>query len=125
MAKRSGPVSVDEYLSSIPNDAKIALENLRKIIQNVAPKAIEVISYQIPTFKFKGRGLVAYSAHKKHYSLHLMSIALMDKYREELKSFTTTKASIHFTSAKPIPSVLVKKLIKERILENEKKLKKE
>jgi len=117
--KRTAPISVEDYLASIPEDAQDALKNLRRIIKKVVPEAVEIISYQIPTFKHNGRMLVAYSAHKNHCSLHLMSKSLMSVYKEELKSYDTTKASIHFTLEHPIPTALVNKLIKARINENE------
>ena len=117
--KRTAPTSVEDYLASIPENARSALENLRKIIKKVVPEAVEIISYQIPTFKYNGKGRVAYSTHKNHCSLHLMSKSLMSVYKEELKSYDTTKASIHFTLEHPIPTALVNKLIKERINENE------
>jgi uncharacterized protein YdhG (YjbR/CyaY superfamily) len=117
--KRTAPTSVEDYLASIPNDALSALENLRRSIKKVVPEATEVISYQIPTFRYNGRMLVAYSAHKNHCSLHLMSKSLMSVYKEELQSYDTTKASIHFTLEHPLPAALVNKLIKARINENE------
>jgi len=120
-SKRTSPTSVEDYFESIPEEARNALGGLLKTIRGIVPDGVEVISYQIPTIKYKGRGLVALSAHKNHCSFHLMSKAVMDEYKDELKLFDTTKASIHFTSAKPIPSALVKKLIMARIEENEKR----
>lgn len=57
-APRKKPESVDDYLASVPADARAALLKLRKTIQAAAPKATEEISYQVPTFKHHG-GLVA------------------------------------------------------------------
>jgi uncharacterized protein YdhG (YjbR/CyaY superfamily) len=123
-SKRIAPESVDDYLAATPEVARNALEKLRKEIKSAAPKAVEVISYQIPTFKYQGRGLVAYSAHKNHCSLHVMSISVMNAHKDELKLYTTTKASIHFTAARPLPQALVKKLVKARMDENEKRSRK-
>ncbi len=120
-SKRKTPTSVKDYFESIPEEARHTLEGLFNTIRQIVPEGVEVISYQIPTIKYKGRGLVACSAHKNHCSLHLMSKAVMEEYKDELKLFDTTKASIHFTAAKPIPKALVKKLILARIAENEKR----
>lgn len=44
-AKKSAPAKdVDDYLSKLPEDARAALEKLRKTIKAAAPKAEEVIS---------------------------------------------------------------------------------
>jgi uncharacterized protein YdhG (YjbR/CyaY superfamily) len=119
LKKQIAPTSVEDYLASLPAEARNALENLRKMIKKVVPDAVEVISYQIPTFRYKERMLVAYSASKAHYSLHLMSPSVMNAYRAALKSFNTTKATIHFTTDRPLPASLVEKLVKARIDENE------
>ncbi|MEP6514033.1 MAG: DUF1801 domain-containing protein [Parafilimonas sp.] len=112
--------SVEEYLMDVPDDKRIALENLRKTIRSVAPKAEEVISYQIPTFKYKG-GLVSYAAFKNHCSLFPWNAGLTKKFTE-LKDYSTSKGTIHFTVDKPIPVALVKKIIKLRMRENEERM---
>lgn len=117
--KRITAVSVEDYLAGLPEDARNALEHLREMIKKVVPDAIEVISYQIPTFRFNERMLVAYSVSKKHCSLHLMSPSVMSAHKGALESYDTTKATVHFTPDKPLPYSLVSKLVKARIDENE------
>ena len=109
---------VDAYLSSLPEDQRIALENLRQIIRATTPEAEEIISYKIPTFRYHG-SLVGFSAAKKHCSFHLMSPAVMKLFKAELKGFKTTTATIHFSKSQPIPEKIVKKIVKARMEENE------
>lgn len=59
---------VEAYLAALPEEQRATLETVRATIQATAPDATETISYQIPTFRWGGRGLVAYAAFKKHYS---------------------------------------------------------
>ncbi len=119
IAKRIAPASdVDDYLAAVPEEARAALEKLRKTIQAAVPKATEVISYQIPTFKYHG-ALVGFGAFSKHCSFFIMSTAVMAAHRNELKSYDTAKATIHFAANKPLPAALVQKLVKARIAENE------
>lgn len=112
--------NVDEYLSSIPAKERVALESLRKIIRSVVPKAEEYISYGMPTFKFNGP-LCSYAAFTNHCSLFPWNATLIKKFSEELKDYETAKGTIRFTVNKPLPVALVKKLIKERMKENEAK----
>ncbi|MDP9230728.1 MAG: DUF1801 domain-containing protein, partial [Bacteroidota bacterium] len=60
--------TVDDYLNNVPEKERAVLEKLRRTIKSVVPKAEEVISYQMPTFKYNG-GLVSYAAFKNHCSL--------------------------------------------------------
>ncbi len=117
--KRSGPAkSVDEYLAALPEDARAALEKLRKIIKAAAPKATEVISYQIPAYKHHGL-LVGFAALPDHCTFHVMSTGVTSAHAAELEDYDIGKASIRFTTDKPLPAALVKRLVKARIAENE------
>ena len=118
-AKKSARAeTVDEYLAAVPEDARKALEKLRKTIRAAAPKAAEVISYQIPAYKHHGL-LVGFAASREHLTFHLMSTSLMRARAAELKQYKTGKASIQFAAGKPLPSALVTSLVKARIAENE------
>jgi uncharacterized protein YdhG (YjbR/CyaY superfamily) len=115
----ANPSSVEEYLSALPEEPRAALEKLRKTIKAAAPDATETISYQMPTFKLRGRFLVSYAAFKNHCSLFPASEAMLEAYGEELKPYFSGKGTIRFTTEKPLPAALVKKIVKMRIEENE------
>jgi len=110
---------VDGYLASIPEDARAALGKLRTAIKAAAPGATEVISYQVPTFKYRGRPLVSFGAAKEHCSFYIMSPGVVEAYAADLEGYVLGKGSIQFSPAKPLPAPLVKKLVKARIAENE------
>jgi uncharacterized protein YdhG (YjbR/CyaY superfamily) len=110
---------VDEYLAAIPEDQRAALAKLRKEIESAAPAATEGISYQVPTFKHQGRPLVGFGAATKHCAFYVMSPDVMRAHAAELKGYDTGKGSIRFPAGKPLPTKLVKKLVKARIVETE------
>jgi uncharacterized protein YdhG (YjbR/CyaY superfamily) len=115
--------TVDGYLATLPEDARAALAKLRKTIKAAAPKATEVISYQIPTFRHEGM-LVAFAAFEGHCGFYIMSPKVLNAYASELKDYELNKASIRFPANKTLPAALVTKLVKARIAENEAKHKK-
>ena len=78
------------------------------------------LSYGIPAFRYKG-GLVAYAAFKKHCSFFPMQASLIDEMKDELKNYRTSKGTLQFPLDKPLPAMLVKKMVKARIAENERK----
>jgi uncharacterized protein YdhG (YjbR/CyaY superfamily) len=71
----------------------------------------------MPGYKYKGM-LVYFAAFKNHCSFFPGSSQIVQLY-EELKSFKTAKGTIQFTSDKPLPATLVKKIVKARMQENE------
>jgi uncharacterized protein YdhG (YjbR/CyaY superfamily) len=118
----AGPSSVEDYFSQVPEEARAALEKLRKTIKAAAPNTTETISYQMPTFKYQGRALVGIAAFKSHCSLFPYSTKVMDSLNEELHAYDTSgKGTIRFSADKPLPAALVKKIVKTRIDEIERR----
>ncbi len=111
------PKTIDEYLATIGDDKRVALERLRKTIKAAAPKAEECISYQLPAFRQDGM-LVAFGATTKHCAFYLMSSTTVEEHKNELKGYDTSKGTIRFQADKPLPIGLVRKLVKARIAEN-------
>jgi len=109
--------SIDDFLASLPEDQRAALEDLRRTIRAAAPEATELINYGVPAFKLNGRPLVSMGAAKGHCSFYVQSPAVMEAHAAELKGYDTTKGTVHFTPDKPIPPALVTKLVKARISE--------
>ena len=64
--------NVDEYLAAAPEEVRPVLEKLRRTIRAAAPNAEEVISYQIPMFKYHGP-LVLFAAFRNHCSFYVVS----------------------------------------------------
>ena len=120
-AKNSSvPKSVDEYLAGVPEPARGTLTKIRAAIRSAAPpEATEVISYGMPAFKHKGI-LVWFAAFSNHCSL-FPTAAVIEAFKTDVKRFTITKGTIHFPTDKPLPSALVKKLVKARVAQMESK----
>ncbi len=116
-ASKSAPTNIDDYLADFPAKVRKALEGLRQTIKSVVPEAEEVISYNMPAFKYNGM-LVYFSAFKNHCSLFPANSSLIAKMKSELKSFKTSKGTIQFTTDKPLPVALVKEIVRARMKEN-------
>jgi uncharacterized protein YdhG (YjbR/CyaY superfamily) len=103
---------IDAYLADLPDDARATLQALRRTIRDVAPDAVESISYGVPTFKYKGRPLIYLAAAKNHLSLYGISV---DEYRDELAGFDAEKGTVRFQQGAPPPEPLVRKMLRARI----------
>jgi uncharacterized protein YdhG (YjbR/CyaY superfamily) len=111
------PQTIDEWLAGISDDKRAALQRLRTAIKSVAREAEECISYGVPAFRLHGRFLVAFGAGANHCSFY-PGAAPIRIYKNELKAYSTSKGTIQFPADKPLPAVLVRKLIKTRLAEN-------
>ena len=110
------PQTIDEYLAPLSSDKRAALEKLRKDIKSAAPAAEECISYQIPTIRFGGRMLVSFAAWANHCAFYA-GVHPIETHKNELKGYETSKGTIRFPIDSPLPSTLVRKLVKTRIAE--------
>lgn len=111
--------TVDEYLSTLSRDQRMALERLRKIIRAAAPRAEECISYQMPAFRLDGRMLVWFGASAHHCAFYPGGV--VQAYARDLEDFPTSKGTIRFQPDRPLPAALVRRLVRDRIAENERK----
>lgn len=109
---------VDKYLNSLDQDQKLALQRIRSIVLTIVPESEEVISYDMPVFKYKGKYLLGYAAFKDHMSLFPGSGAV-EKISKDLDGFKTSKGTIQFTLGHLVSDTLVKKIVKFRVEEIE------
>lgn len=108
--------TIDEYHAFFPDTIRILLDELRATIKQAAPRAIEVISYNMPAFKQHGV-LVYYAANKNHIGFYPTG-GPIKMFKEELLSYKTSKGAIQLPLDKKIPKTLVKKIVKLRVLED-------
>ena len=116
----NAPKNVDEYLARVPEPARGTFIKLRAAIRSAVPaEAVETISYGIPAVKHN-RVLVWFAAFSNHCSL-FPTASVIEEFKDELKGFSTSKGTIQFPSDKPLPTALIKKLVKARVAQNESK----
>jgi uncharacterized protein YdhG (YjbR/CyaY superfamily) len=119
----AAPKNTDEYLAAVPEPARGTLRKIRAAIRAVVPaEATEAISYGMPSFKYKG-ALVWFAAFSDHCSFFPGSGRVIARFEDELQKFQTSKGTIRFPVDKPLSVTLIKKIVKARIAENEKRKK--
>jgi uncharacterized protein YdhG (YjbR/CyaY superfamily) len=118
--KSIAPKTVDEYLASVPEPARSTLQRIRAVIRSAVPQeATETISYGMPVFKYKG-SLVWFAGFSDHCSL-FPTASVIRAFQNELKGYKTSKGTIRFPADKPLPTILLKKLVKARVAQVEHK----
>src|SRR5579862_5829517 len=81
------PMTVDDYLATVPEPARSTLSKLRGDIRSALPaEATEVISYRIPAFHYHGV-LVWFAAFAKHCSFFPTAAVIKD-FQHELKGYS-------------------------------------
>ena len=114
--------TIDEYISLFPKDVQILLESMRQTIRKAAPKAEEVISYQMPAFKQNGV-LVYFAAFKNHIGFYPTSSGIA-AFKEEISKYKNSKGAVQFPLDKKLPLGLITKIVQYRVKEDLAKRKK-
>src|SRR5579862_1667037 len=116
ISRESRAKDVDNYIAKCPKDLQTKLKTIRAAIKEVVPDANETTSYfDMPGYFYPGydyNGMfVWFGLQKSHVSL-LVRPPTIQTFEKELAEYTTTKAAVHFPLDKPVPLLLVKKLVK-------------
>jgi len=109
--------TIDRYIGTFPKEVQKKLEELRDAIKRNAPKAIEKISYQMPTFFYNGN-LVYFAAYAHHIGFY-PSPSGISAFERQLKKYKHAKGSVQFPLDKPLPIALIEKIVAYRYQENE------
>ena len=108
--------TMDEYISTFPEDVQGVLNELRQTIKVAAPQAQETINYQIPTFTLNGN-LVHFAAFENHIGFYPTPSG-MEAFEHELSSYKRAKGSVQFPIDQPLPLALIRRIVEYRVKEN-------
>lgn len=115
-------INVDEYIDAFPVDVQKILRQIRAIIKDTAPCAVESISYGMPAYKLYGKPLVYFAGFKNHIGFYATPTG-HSAFREELSQYKQGKGSVQFQLDKPIPYKLIGQIVEFRVAENTEKAK--
>lgn len=110
------PATLQSYLSPLSPEIKARLLLLRDIFLEVIPDAEEAIKYRMPTIMLKSKNLLHYAAFKHHIGIYPLPPVLA-KLRSDIAPFVHAKGSIQFQHDHPLPTDLIRKIVKTRLEE--------
>jgi uncharacterized protein YdhG (YjbR/CyaY superfamily) len=119
---RTPAKNIDAYIESQPENVRDVLRLLRQTVKKTVPEAEELISYNMPAFRYHGM-LIWFATFNNHYSIFIRKHVL-NLFNEELKQFelTESRSAIKIPLDKPVPVQLLTKILKSAAqsnLENE------
>ena len=111
------PKDVEAYIAAAPAAVQEMLRELRQAIKAAAPKAIEKISYGMPTYEYRGR-LAYFAGYEKHVGLY--GVVHEDRpVDEEARPYLESRSTLRFPVGHPLPVGMIKRVVSARVAENE------
>jgi uncharacterized protein YdhG (YjbR/CyaY superfamily) len=105
---------VDSYLEQFEPPIRNELERIRSITKRLLPGCEEIISYRMPTIRYKGKSILGYYVHKNHIGIYPFSGSVISIIKE-LENYSTTKSAIHEKLDQPLPDALIEKVVRARM----------
>ena len=120
MAKK-GPMptfaTVDDYIAHQPEERQAILKELRSIIKEAAPDALEILNYKVPTFTLVPGGKrdqqIMFACYAKFVSFYPFP-STITAFSDELKAYKQGKGSVQFRLDKPLPKDLIMRMVRFR-----------
>jgi uncharacterized protein YdhG (YjbR/CyaY superfamily) len=109
--------SINEYVSTLPENAQKAMKEIIAVIKTMVPDAEEHISYNMPAFKVNGDFFIHFSAWKNHIGMYPIPEG-NEAFQKAVLKYKGAKSSMNFPLDKPMPLKLIAKVVKFRIAEN-------
>jgi uncharacterized protein YdhG (YjbR/CyaY superfamily) len=117
--RRKKTETVDEYIERFPEPIRVQLEAMRKTIRRAAPNAVEEISYLMPAYR-QDSIHVWFAGFKNHIGFYPGASGIA-AFKKELSAYKSAKGSVQFPLEKPLPLVLVNRIVKYRLRESQKR----
>jgi uncharacterized protein YdhG (YjbR/CyaY superfamily) len=125
---KKGPMpnfeTIDDYIACQPAEVQKVLQELRSIIKEAAPDAVEILNYKVPSFtlvkKKKRDQQIMMAGYAKFVGFYPFPTTI-SAFSEELKDYKQGKGSVQFPLNKPLPKDLIVRMVKfrrEEILKN-------
>lgn len=121
MDKHLKPKNVEEYIAGFPEDVQQVLKQIRLIVKQTAPDAVESIAYGMPAYKLHKKPLVYFAGYKDHIGFYATPTG-HSKFEKELARYQQGKGSVQFPLRESLPVDLIKRIVEFRVKENSEKI---
>lgn len=108
--------NIDEYIKSFSKSEQEKLRQMRALVLKLVPKGEEAIRYGMPTLRLNNKNLLHYACFKKHFGFYPAPSGIK-AFQKELSKYVTSKGAIQFPLDKPLPVILITKVVKFRVSE--------
>ncbi|MFB6664690.1 MULTISPECIES: DUF1801 domain-containing protein [unclassified Streptomyces] len=101
----------DSYIAAAPEAFRPALNHLRALLRGALPDAEEMVAYDMPGFRVRGKVVASYAAFSKQIGLYFLASAISDHTKDIAEAgLRASKTGITFPPHTSPPDDLVTRL---------------
>jgi uncharacterized protein YdhG (YjbR/CyaY superfamily) len=108
---------VTAYISAAPEPQRSTLSAMRAAIGSLLPRAEECLAYGMPSWRVDGTAVAGIAASTRHCAFFPHSGTTLDGLADALTGFDLAKGTVRFSVDTPLPTALVRAVIKARLEE--------
>lgn len=108
---------MDGYITEFPPEIQDKLNQIRKVIRENAPDAVESIAYGMPAYKLNKKPLVYFAGYAKHIGFYATPSG-HSAFEVQLSQYKQGKGSVQFPLDQPVPLDLIAEIVRFRVSEN-------
>lgn len=105
---------VDGYIDSFEGIQKERLVEIRSIIKQLAPEAIESLAYGLVGYKVNSKPLVYFGGFANHTGFYATPNC-HEAFKQEFSRYKQGKGSVQFPINEELPTDLIRKVVKFRL----------
>jgi uncharacterized protein YdhG (YjbR/CyaY superfamily) len=110
--------TVEQYMEQVvPENRKHDLIQLRNLIIQIVPNAIESIKYGMPYYELNG-SLCAFASQKNYMSLYFLNTPILQKNIDSLRDLNVGKGCIRFRNIDQLSITVIQKILEESVEDN-------
>jgi uncharacterized protein YdhG (YjbR/CyaY superfamily) len=110
--------NLGEYFATLSGPDRDVVQAICNAIKEAVPEAEEVISYQLPAYKYHG-WIFYVSAATNHYAISCPPpFAAFEAFKSELAPYEISKSAVKFPKSAPLPLALISDMSRYQALQN-------
>ncbi len=110
--------TVDQYIAEFDGVTRDRLEQMRQIVRETAPQAVESIAYKMPAYKLDGKPLVYFAGYPHHIGLYATPNG-HEAFAKKFSRYKQGKGSVQFPHDQQLPLELVRRVVDYRLTHND------
>lgn len=106
--------TVDDYLETLSEPDRVAIERVYALAQELAPDAVQGVGYGMPALTYRGRPLISVKRTKKHFGLYPFSASVVSAVSAQLVRHVGGKGTITFQAEDPLSGEAIRAIVTAR-----------